>query len=1045
MASALAKLAGWASGPSERNVLCLTGPGGQGKSALAWTYLTSETFVGAVRVWHGFSDDPDPAGALTATLARAARQAFGCEDDDATATALLQQRMATESGLIVLDAIEHLYGPSDRVLDAISSRFRTIADPRTEDLIRGLIALPKAKILITSRLAPAFIDDPVVCDQVQRLELGPIDAGASMPFWKSVKVRGSAGQLATATTALSGSPILMRLVARRVLSRHEGNIGAWLSKEQARISRSGDSDVLRRLIPEQSIGELADMPRKLLLLLAICRRRLSRTYWRDLAAGRVRPYGQNDREQEPSREEIDEFDEAVSDLLNNDLVHRDIAGDFDLHELLADAVIASAADDELDEAYRKLSDAQGPYLIVPEVGWRWDRLGSMADQATFTRHMGLFLTLLDRGALDSAAHILGTELYPVLRYRLGDLRQLRALVARYQVALSRHGSADGRSGYDVELALADGDWDEAIGLLGDGDRRNQGSSYLALRSEARSARGEFVEAYKDASAACFWAWRDSSLEEAADFYADLMDDTMQRMFWNVAPRCQGYHSAVAAQLALSRVLRMAGFRRTALLILTMSFPLAHSHPGELAAHWEECGALLAELRQPTLARQACDFARTLANNDGSQEQLLRVRALEMELRSGAGEQVNQSELTELLAEVTRLGFGALARRLLALHGERDGLSASIAWQYQAESLSAPPHPAPPAADDVLGEVAILAKIRIPGQWVELKLLETAVALAEEGKEISSDVILSEAWESVMDGPWARATRQWLDTWKPDPAASPHLAAVHRLDLLENDREAALALAATWTQSDPSQVFERLSHAVFYEPYYWRGEEVLEAMILAARACGRIPEAAWVLRYFIEEGWKVPESALTAAGLYREVGNYNEALYLSLAASEAANDRRPAGPGPAPDTIRIALILGAGLDLLALGTSPDSTVNAVHNGLCGFQMIGGTNPFSTGLREISIDRPEVPQVNELIGGVFGIAHRLDRGTAGHAALELFRKIAGSDGTLQDHEESELATHAVIRVDAEQDPHADATARAALAQVQGHDSLISRLDT
>jgi hypothetical protein len=1037
-----ARLASWSAGPAQQNVLCLTGPGGQGKSALAWAYLTGDAAGRTVRVWHSFGDEPDPAAALTATLARAARQAFGSRDDDESAAALLLRRMATEGGLVVLDAVEHLYGPSGGVLDAVSSKFRTIADPRVEDLIRGLIAQPMAKILLTCRLAPAFVDDPVVRDQVQRLDLGPIDASASAPFWRLLKVRGTAGQLATATAALHGSPILMRLVARRVLARRDGDIGAWLTMDRAKVTKTGDSDVLRRLIPEQSMGDLAALSRQLLLLLAVSRRRLSRTDWRDIIAGRARPFSRNDRIEEPSREESETFDEAVCDLVESDLIHRDVAGDFDMHELFADAIITTAGEDELKEAYRKLRAAERNDIYMPGTGWEWSQLDSMADRAVLNNNMGLFLSLLDRGAFESASHILSNDLYPALRHRIGDLRQLRALAARYEVALARRGSADGRSGWDVELAVADGDWEEAIVLLGESDRQYLSSSNLAARAEARSSTGDFAEAYKDASAACFWAWRDSSLEEAADEYADLMDVHMSRVLWGSTLACQGFHSAVAAQLVHSKVLRAAGFRRTALLVLIRSFPLDHSRPGELSAHWEECGVLLCELGQPALARRACDIAMHHARADGSKEQLLRARTLDLELRSGAGDPLDRSELTELLAEVTQLGFGVLARRLLALHRERDSLFAAIAWQYKVEPSSHPPPPSPLTADHLVGELTILAGTRLPGQWVELELLETAVAPAKERKPISSVSLLTEAWQLTVGKTWAWQAGPWLDSWKPHASISPHFTAIHRLDLLENDRAAAQTLATTWTLSDPGPVFERLARAAFYEPTGRDdNEEVLEAMILAARACDRLSEAAWLLRYIMGAGWKPPENALRAAGLYRELRNYDQALFLSLAASEDANDRRPAGPGPASEVVRIALILGAGMDMLTMGVSPDHTVDAVQNGLSGFQMIGGPNPFSSGFRVIGADGQAPTPPYSIIGGIFGVAHQLDRDTAGFAALELFRKIAGSD---RPGRNLKTPAERIFRVTIKKDPRPEATARAALALVHGHDTLISRLD-
>ncbi|MBZ3906489.1 hypothetical protein [Streptomyces griseiscabiei] len=82
---------------------------------------------------------------------------------------------------------------------------------------------------------------------MERLELSPIDADAVRPFWEGMQIRETTGQLATAIAALHGSPILMRLVARRVTTRRDGDVGAWLVKEKARITQTDDVDVLSQL------------------------------------------------------------------------------------------------------------------------------------------------------------------------------------------------------------------------------------------------------------------------------------------------------------------------------------------------------------------------------------------------------------------------------------------------------------------------------------------------------------------------------------------------------------------------------------------------------------------------------------------------------------------------------------------------------------------------------------------------------------------------------------------------------------------------------
>ena len=1071
------EIARWCSdGSEQRNVLCLTGPGGQGKSALAWTHFNEFAADGLIRIWHGFGHSTDEAQEFRVTLAAAARAIFGVGDGDERAIARLLERMAQEGGLLVLDGLEHLYGPSTALIDMLGSRFRTIADPRADDLIRQFAGLEKVKVVLTCRLAPAFADDPVLRNQLYRLHLEPIDPSSAVPFWQHRNVRGTTADLSAATAALRGSPLLMHLIAGKVLMCHDGDINGWLSAERAKFPEDEDAD-LRRLIPRQILDELPERARQMLLMLAVSRRPLSKALWRDLVTG----WARRDVEPQENRSgpEIEKLNQAIYTLLKGDLIHRDDTGHYDTHELVADAVIAAAGEDELENAYRKLQDIDGGSYIFGS-GFTWDKLAGMEDSQRLAASIGKFLSLIDRRAFVSAQHILATELFPALRYRLGDLRRFRMLTAHLDAAFTQAGMVSRTPSYGVELALADGNWAEALALIDaeaptsqdDDVGENQVDRDLAASANENTDRatallglGEFTEAYRHGSMAFFYGMRAASVEDAAE-YDEWMRDSSVAFMFRTTKNCSGQHSFVAAGLVLSKTLRSAGFYRAALLVLLDSFPWGHSHPGELSAHWEELAALMLESGHLELARDACDLALKHAGEDLIEERLAQARTLDLELRHEQGDPTATDEVSGLLVTVARLGFGALVRRLLALESRsKRSFSEAIAWQYGIDLSSlARRRRVPPAAEDISGELERLAELRLPGRWAELAALRNICDQGETRQHpVMSYDLLKRAWNETIAGSahWEEQLAAWVNapagTRHPDyeDDASRYAAAVDRLELLETDVQAAQDLAATWTAGDPRVAFDLLSKSVFYDrdAWYWDPhgmyfdeESMGQAMIAAARASGRIRDAAGVVGQIMMLGWRPTLSALEVANLCRENGDYKLAAMASMWGSEVANAWDPGhAPHAEEPVVRVALAIGLGLDFLALGTPDVQAVDSVRNILSGRRI----TPMSASLgRDLLFLGDDIPgrarrddEDHQVIGGFTGMPRKLDYDTLEHAALSLFQKIAGS---LRSEQDGELARW----VDGRRlywpgHSGTEHEARSAFARIRGHDTLIGRL--
>ncbi|WTP19608.1 helix-turn-helix transcriptional regulator [Streptomyces sp. NBC_00203] len=1064
---------------TEESIMCVAGPGGQGKSALAWSYfLNSEP--AAIRIWHGFGHDADNAEGLARTLEGASRVMLGEAADRTSAIAKLRQRMSVVGGVLVLDAFEHLYGTSSRLIDALSSEFRTIANPLAENVIRQFAATENVRIIITCRVTPAFLDDPALNADVRRIDLGPIDPALAAPFWQKLNVSGTRNDLATATAALHGSPILMRLVARRILMRRNGRINEWLVQDRARISLDHGDELTRNLIPQQILEDLSEPARRMLLLLAVSRRKLSEQQWTDLAAGRM---WLGMARSEPESDDADEdLKDVILALREADLVHRDDAGDYDVHELLADTVIQSASEELVNDAYRKLLSADGE-LYLPGAGWNWSEVSRMGDPREVAANTGKFLAFLDQNAYESAWHVLGTKLYPALRHNLGDLRQLRALVAFYQLAQIRAGSDRFQAAFAVDLAMSDSDWQEVLRLLGDGDRRFMDAGDLSTRALARSALNDFQEAYRDGTAAWFHGLRELTLDNAVENAEFMMSDD-SGIFWGYAIHCSGYHKHVEAALALSSVLRARGYLRVGLLVALESFPSGHVHPGQIARHWLEIATLLSGCGRATAARRAFELAERHAHADGINEVMLYVRTVDLELKYDAGTEISDGDFFDVLIAVTRSGHGALARRLLALRGNeasQNTLLASVAWQYGLDMSDISDRPSiNEGADDLMGEIEQLSSLRNPGQWVEFRILlarpweeglragsESEAARQRYDEDDNADQsqvkaeLFEEAWTEVLGfagganetvGDWLRRVDVEIggDGESHADSALACRAATDRLVLVEDDKDAALLLSKSWRYGDPSAAFDLLSAAVFYEPTggfdYMSEQPVRTAMIEAARASDSLWEAASVLTRMLNIGWDKVTLALEVSNICREVGDFQRALLISLSGNNMVN---ALGPGrrsdPDDPVIRVALVVGAGFDLIACGLPTDHAVDAVENGLSGRQMILGGPTSGARVAFLGADaRDEASNGDDSpVGGIWGTVRSLDPGTLERSALELFRKVVGSEGTGNNDIDS-WRRRQMSRLRSREFPDPDRLARNAFEAIRGHSALTQRLD-
>ncbi|MGC4797170.1 hypothetical protein ACLQ3H_24075 [Micromonospora saelicesensis] len=894
-AAELTELAAWQS-VDGANLLCISGLGGQGKSALAWEHFRRSE---SDRLWHGFGLDTDPYHGLTASLQRFAESLSGAA---VRATARALEVLCARDVLVVLDGMEHLYGVSDRIEDIDSSSCRTIADIRLEAIIRQLCSADSVKLLVTARLSPAFLDDPGVAPCVRQLRLPPIAAAHAAELWEEMGVPGIQSDFAVATTLLRGSPLLMRVAGRSITARgaHPDSLRRWLDDSPRFVGSLADNSQFRSAVLVDALRDVGECPRNLLLALAVARRRLSRQEWLALDAAQADAGG----------------DTALDALQQAGLVYSDHDGQFEMHELLADAVISSASPQNRNAAYARIDAAYGDRLYLPAESRQFDysTAASIESLGDLDQSIAYYRSLLDRRLFGDARHVFYESLYLPLRFRLGDLRALFAVLIEYGAARRRADGSEDPSFDNLlgELALFDGRPDEARALLEDaGDT----SSDLA---EAYAEIGDFDRAYRIAEAACYTSLARLSLTE----WVPMRDDPWSEML--VSESLQNQSTAALIEFVvtlrgLCRTLRTGGYPRSATVVAlgAVAMVVDTDQPGITSMAYEALGDSLLELghleEAESCARQAIEHGQVMM----VAEHLLNAEALLLRIRARCGDGQYVSEHLEgITTWAAASGFGRVARDCFHSAADLELVGAAVSDAADWRFSSNPHHET--LWPTLAGELRDLGARHPRGRWIEMHLLR----VSSNWKR--SSTFLDGIWRTALGGGGpADVYGQVRQELHLDATPSEGVSALEH-DI--SDVRALRMVVGHHSDGVGDDLYGLFADGVMFDP---ANANVRRCLVASAIRRGAPLDAVRRLTEILDAGVHPVDVALDLANALRGGGKYRDAAEVADFGHRHTVDFMPR---PA---LYIATVIGFGLDRLASGDArPKAVADLVAAGMRG---------------------------------------------------------------------------------------------------------------
>ncbi|HEV7504512.1 MAG TPA: DUF4062 domain-containing protein [Thermoanaerobaculia bacterium] len=359
--SELDALDAWAR--SAEPMLVVEAIGGMGKSALTWEWARERAPRAvpghAGTLWWSFYE----GGASTVSFVREALAYVTVVDPESLRSLPPEeqtQRLLAELWrrpfLLVLDGFErlltayHRLDPSKLRDEEVPPDHRACTSPRTEDLLRQLTACSPAKILVTTRLMPAVVENKghQTVPGVQRLDLYGLAPADGENLLRSLGVHGDSAAIRRFLQQFDNHSLLIGVLAGRILDYRlaPGDFDRWREDPKAGGGlHLKDLDLKQRRthILAYAFDGLAPKEKQL----------LSRISALSDAANYATLSILNPRLPAPSespeyREAIKAFDADLTDLENRGLLQWDRHNDtYDLHP-----VVRGYAFDQLEQADR---------------------------------------------------------------------------------------------------------------------------------------------------------------------------------------------------------------------------------------------------------------------------------------------------------------------------------------------------------------------------------------------------------------------------------------------------------------------------------------------------------------------------------------------------------------------------------------------------------------------------------------------------------------------------------------------------------------------
>jgi tetratricopeptide (TPR) repeat protein len=411
----------------DKPVLNVVAIGGMGKSALTWHWFNKvaplEMKPLAGRLWWSFYESATFENFVIRALAYVTSRPR--EEVQKILPPVREEQLLAvlnrEPFLVVLDGLERIliaYARMDaaRLSDeeAVSAdaRLRKTADPHAGAFLRKLSACRASRVLVSTRLYPADLEDRLTGDPLpgcQKLELRGASDDDALNLWRALGVSGSRDTLLPVFQSFDGHPLLIQALAAEVRRdrRANGDFERW-RKAHPRFDPMGLSGVKEAgaHVLELALQGLSESEGRLLRTMAAFRMPASYDTLAAILVGDGKPFADERA-----------LDRAFRDLEGRGLLGWDQrANRYNLHPIVSGVVWSGRKQEDREGVYGAL---RAYFESMPKI--EWSNVESLED---LTASIELYNSLVALGRYEDALSVFRDRLDEATLHRLsaGRLR-----------------------------------------------------------------------------------------------------------------------------------------------------------------------------------------------------------------------------------------------------------------------------------------------------------------------------------------------------------------------------------------------------------------------------------------------------------------------------------------------------------------------------------------------------------------------------------------------------------------------------------------------
>jgi tetratricopeptide (TPR) repeat protein len=410
----------------DESIFSVVAIGGMGKSALTWHWFNKvsplEMKPLAGRMWWSFYESDATfenfvirALAYVTKRPREEVQRLSPSEREERLLAVLSR----DPYLVVLDGLERILIAYARMDAALLSdeeagraecRLRKTADPHAGAFLRKLSACRRARVLISTRLYPADLEDRLTGDRLsgcQRQDPHGLSDDDALNLWRAFGVSGTRDALLPVFHSFGKHPLLIQALAGEIKRdrRANGDFERW-QRDHARFDPMSLKSVKEASahVLEFAFQGLTESEGRALRTVAAFRMPASYETLVAVLVGRDKPFT-NERA----------LDRALVDLEDRGLLGWDRrANRYDLHPIVRGIVWGGMDQGGREDVYAALQAHFEPLATV-----EWDELFSLDD---LTPAIELYRTLIGSGRYYDAYVVFRDHLSRATLYRLSASR-----------------------------------------------------------------------------------------------------------------------------------------------------------------------------------------------------------------------------------------------------------------------------------------------------------------------------------------------------------------------------------------------------------------------------------------------------------------------------------------------------------------------------------------------------------------------------------------------------------------------------------------------